>query len=395
MADFENCFSALDFSHHKRVIVAISGGSDSTGLLVLLQEFLASRNATLEIIAVTIDHGLRLESAKEAAWVKALCEKRAIVHVTKHWQGEKPKTGIQAAAREARYRLLMEAAHENGATLILTGHTEDDQFETILMRSKRGEGYGLAGIAPATLAFGEPLPIWFARPFLTMTRAAIRAALSLQMVDWIDDPSNVNPDFERVRVRQALAGFTDGDLARLRQSQAEWAQKRTDLSKRAASMIECHLSEISPGLFLADAALADEADRHAAAEALRVCLAFAGGSKKMIDLQRAKDIVVLLGAGESFRKTGSGSLIDRRKQGLFILRESRNPGKASGVQKSEAQILEGVPVSLVRRALALKVLGKPILNPWPLRVPLFDLAAASALARLAAAEALPPSACSL
>ena len=395
MADFADCFSALDFSHHARVIVAISGGSDSTGLLVFLREYLKFKKPAPELVAVTIDHGLRAESANEAVRVWSLCEKLGVVHLTTPWEGEKPKTGIQAAAREARYRLLMQAAHENDATLILTGHTEDDQFETVFMRGERGEGPGLAGIAPATLAFGEHAPVWFARPFLTVTRAAIRGQLNRRGMEWIDDPSNDNSDYERVRVRQSLTSSLESDLAQLRQTQLEWAKKRADLSQRAARLMNRHVSEVSRGLFLISPALKDEVDAEAAAETLRICLAFAGGSEKMIETQSAADIVTLLESGEFFRKTGTGALMDRRRQGLFVLRENRNPGKMSEIAPAQAKFPKDVPASLARRALATVPSDRRRLYPWPVRVPLFNRAAASALAQLVGFEAFPPPPCSL
>ncbi len=434
MAEFDAQFLAIDFSGRQTVAVAVSGGGDSTGLLVLLHEYLKQLPAAPLLTAVTVDHGLRAESGREAEMVKALCARLDIPHLIKRWKGEKPSTGIQAAAREARYDLIAQAAREAGASLVLTGHTEDDQLETVFMRALRGEGPGLAGMAPATLAFNDfddGPPLWFARPFLKARRLDVRGALMKRGVKWIDDPSNANPDFERVTVRQKLARADARLTDDLRGRQSQWARSRTALSLRIALIIDTYVSEVSPGLLLISAELALDRDHEAAAEALRICFAQAGGSAKMIEFARAQGLLSHLARGEPFRMTASRALLDRRKQGLFVLREKREvpeadstpgkfdnryvipdafraarfalPGKESvskAVNTSEA------PDSLWRQALALtpEIAGggppvnrkaRRLLNPWPLRAPLFDLAAASALARLTGAEPFPPPPCSL
>jgi tRNA(Ile)-lysidine synthase len=437
MAEFDAHFTKFDFSSHRRIAVAVSGGSDSTGLLVLLREYLSRLPAAPELIAVTVDHALRAGSAQEADKVKALCAKLAIPHVTKVWQGEKPSSGIQAGAREARYDLIAQAAREGGASLALIGHTEDDQMETVYMRSLRGEGPGLAGMAPATLSFNDHNqgpPIWFARPLLKVRRLAIRAALTKRGAKWIDDPSNSNPDFERVSVRQKLARADARMLDDLRARQAQWARARTALSQRIAGIFDAYVSEVSTGLYLISAELAHERDHEAAAESLRICFTLAGGSVRMIEFARAQGLLSLLARGEPFRMTASRALLDRRKQGLFILREKRDvpePATESGnfdnrfvipemfrAPLSETRFVlpdkdrvaqavntSGAPDSLWRQARALtpEITGRGpdapfarrLLNPWPQRAPLFDLPTVSALARLTGLGAFPAPPCSL
>jgi tRNA(Ile)-lysidine synthase len=150
-----------------RILVAISGGSDSTGLLLSLAEALkGGSNSQISLCAATVDHALRAESADEARQVATLCQSLNIPHVTCIWQGEKPKTGIMAAAREARYGLLADAADKLHADLIVTAHTFDDQQETLAMRGLRS-GQGSTGIADAVLFDRR---IWIARPFLPCLR---------------------------------------------------------------------------------------------------------------------------------------------------------------------------------------------------------------------------------
>jgi tRNA(Ile)-lysidine synthase len=411
MAGLADRFSAIDFTRYPKVIAAISGGSDSTALLVLANEYLQASASASKLAAVTVDHGLRPESASEADQVAHLCKRIGVQHIIKRWRGAKPSTGIQAAAREARYDLLSEAAVELSAGLVLTGHTQDDQLETVLMRQKRGEGPGLAGIAAATLAFRSDgaSPVWFARPMLGFSRAALRDELSRRGVGWIDDPSNTNIDYERVRARQELANLDEGPIAAVYDTQLEWSHRRHALSKRAGKLISNHVTKAAPGLYLITPALWNGDDAKAAAAALRIVMAFVGGSDRMIEPEAAQEILLKLRGGEAFRATGSRALLDRRKQGLFVLREDRDL-RAEGENFDGRYVLRpGVarpsavpdaPPSLIAQSQRLepppgRQIARHFLNPWPMRAPLFDLPSVSALARLASEPDFPPPPCSL
>jgi tRNA(Ile)-lysidine synthase len=414
MAGLAECFSVIDFTGHRSVIIAVSGGSDSTALLALAHEHLSVHAPAAKLFAITIDHGLRPESASEADQVAQLCKRIGVQHITRRWRGVKPSTGVQAAAREARYDLLSEAAAELGAGLVLTGHTKDDQLETVLMRRERGEGPGLAGIAPATLSFrnDSAYPVWFARPMLGLSRAALRDDLSRRGFGWIDDPSNTNSEFERVRARKRLAALDAASIAALHDLQAQWAHRRHGLSMRIGKLVTGHLTKAMPGLYFAapDLWLCD--DTEAAAGALRVVMAFAGGLDRVIDQDAALAIVDRLRSGASFRTTGSRALLDKRRRGLFLLREDRDvhPGCSDfdgryivrpGAPRTAAPFSEtDVPGSLIAQAQHLEPpvgheIVRHILNPWPKRAPLFDLQAASALASLAGEAGFPPAPCSL
>src|SRR5258707_12009195 len=138
-------------------------------------------------------------------------------HRTMRWTGEKPKTGLQAAARTARYRLLAEAAQACGATHILTAHTRDDQAETLLMRMLRGSG--IAGLA-AMARQSERDGVLLARPFLQVSKAQLVATLKKAKIDFADDPTNRDPNFTRPRIRAimpvlAAEGGDTRNLARL------------------------------------------------------------------------------------------------------------------------------------------------------------------------------------
>ena len=183
---------------HRPLGVAVSGGSDSLGLLFGL----AALVPAVKLVALTVDHGLRPGSADEARWVKSRCRRLGIRHETLKWDSGQPATGLQAAARAARYRLMAEASARLGLSAVLTAHTRDDQSETLVMRRARSaseDAPGLAGIPPATLFEGR---MWVLRPLIGLPRSTIRDFLGEKGVaDWIEDPSNSDPRFERVRVR--------------------------------------------------------------------------------------------------------------------------------------------------------------------------------------------------
>lgn len=181
------------------MMVAVSGGSDSVALMLLAHDWGTRHGVVIQ--AVTVDHQLRRDSAKEAAWVHDLCSTLGRSHQTQVWQDWHGQGNKQAAARDARYDLIHSACGD-GITKVLVGHTLDDQAETVLMRIKRGSGVdGLAAMSPSRrLSNGLEL----LRPLLGVSRADLRNYLLERGQIWCDDPSNDDPDYERIRMRQAL-----------------------------------------------------------------------------------------------------------------------------------------------------------------------------------------------
>jgi tRNA(Ile)-lysidine synthase len=204
------------------LVLAVSGGPDSTALLVLAARWAKRLKRAPRLIAVTIYHGLRPEAAREAATVKELARRLGVPHRTLRWRGRKPRTGLQEAARYARYTLLAQIATRARFAHILTAHTLDDQAETVLFRLARGSGlFGLAGMAHAA-----PLPlngvreIFLVRPLLHLPKARLVATLQAARIAYAEDPSNRDPRFTRARLRTlmpALAreGLDARGLARL------------------------------------------------------------------------------------------------------------------------------------------------------------------------------------
>lgn len=184
-----------------RIGIAVSGGPDSLALLLLAA---AARPDRIE--AATVDHALRHQSREEAAMVHDLCESLGVPHrtLTVEWQ-EKPETALQERAREQRYALLSVWAGERGLDAIATAHHLDDQAETLVMRLARGAGVrGLAGMRALSKVPGGDLPL--VRPLLGWRRSELQEICAAAGVEPAADPSNRDLQFERVRVRRALAG---------------------------------------------------------------------------------------------------------------------------------------------------------------------------------------------
>lgn len=199
-ADF---FAKMDvftssFGVPKKVAVAVSGGADSL-CLCLLTDLWAKQN-NVDLFALTVDHGLRAESAKEAVFVHDLLMKKNIMHTTLVWKGEKPKTRIEEKAREERYRLLLSWCKENNVPVLLIAHHQDDQAETFFQRLIHSSGVdGLSAIQAQSER--EGVKLW--RPLLDFSRKDIQQTMKNYFhQEWVEDPSNQSMEYERVRLRK-------------------------------------------------------------------------------------------------------------------------------------------------------------------------------------------------
>jgi tRNA(Ile)-lysidine synthase len=204
------------------IVIAASGGPDSTALLFLAARWARRHKTPPKLLAVTVDHGLRPQAAAEAASVKRLARRLGVPHRTLAWRGSKSDTGLQEAARLARYRLLMQASARAGSAHILTAHTLDDQAETVLFRLARGSGLtGLAGMATVSLVPVEGGGATFiVRPLLHVPKTRLIATLRAAGIAYSEDPSNRDPRFTRARLRAlmpdlAREGLNAHGLARL------------------------------------------------------------------------------------------------------------------------------------------------------------------------------------
>jgi tRNA(Ile)-lysidine synthase len=187
------------FGDPPRIAVAVSGGGDSMALVRLASAWAASAGG--DAAALTVDHGLRPEAAAEAARVGRWCAAAGIAHVTLRWDGPKPAAALQERAREARYDLLTGWCRAAGRDHLLLAHTEGDQAETFLYRMSRGSGIdGLACMPAVAVRSGVRL----VRPLLRVPGTRLVATLEALGQGWVEDPSNRDRRFARVRLRERL-----------------------------------------------------------------------------------------------------------------------------------------------------------------------------------------------
>jgi tRNA(Ile)-lysidine synthase len=246
-ADFALVMQAFaPFESPPVIAVAVSGGPDSLALLLLIDRW--ARESGGAAAAFTVDHALRPESALEAEWVGAWARTRGVAHEILPWTGDKPRSSIQAAARQARYRLLSEACAERGILHLAFAHHADDQAETVLFRKDRGSGpAGLAGMA-ATRSLG---PVRAIRPLLGWPKSALVETCRRFGQDYIEDPSNRSARFARTGLRQRLCGDAGLRASVLREAAAQATRRIADEDRLAHAL--GRIAEIRPdGVVLLD-----------------------------------------------------------------------------------------------------------------------------------------------
>jgi tRNA(Ile)-lysidine synthase len=201
--------------------VAVSGGGDSVALMHLLTAW-AKKSRVSPPHVVTVDHGLRKDSAADARRVVRWAKSAGLKPKALRWTGPKPKSDVEAAAREARYRLIGDWARKNKIAALYVAHTRDDQAETFLLRLMRGSG--LDGLAAMRTVAGYPLAqfreLSIVRPLLSLEREQIRAHLAALGLDWLEDEMNADDRFARVRLRQSWAAFEKAGLSKKRLASA-------------------------------------------------------------------------------------------------------------------------------------------------------------------------------
>lgn len=216
--------------NNQTIAVGVSGGADSLALVLRLNE------QGHKVVALTVDHGLRPEARKEAEYVASLMQKHNIEHHILTWIGEKPQTGVEEAAREARYNLMFDFCHQHHIKYLATGHHLRDQAETFLLRLARGSGvFGLSGIMPVSERNG----ITVIRPQLDITPEELKQYLKDKQIKWIEDPMNDMSDFARVRIRKFLPSLEEIGIneAKLAQTAAVLRQTREYLQNLSDEFI--------------------------------------------------------------------------------------------------------------------------------------------------------------
>ncbi|MDP4021647.1 tRNA lysidine(34) synthetase TilS [Methylobacterium sp. NEAU 140] len=296
----------------------------------------------------TVDHRLRPDSAAEAASVARAAAALGLPHATLAWTATKPATGLQEAARAARYRLLAAHAAAVGADRVLTAHTRDDQAETVLLRLCAGSGpAGLAGMrAERPLAPG----IGLGRPFLALPKAALVAWCEARAIPFVRDPSNAQPRFARARLRAARSaleaeGLTAARLARLAERAARDEAALTEAAGRALEA-----ARLGPDAPLRlDGGMLAALPEAVALRCLDRAMTRAGAAPRRLERLEALVLGALLPAlrrGEAVRRTLAGLVVAADARGTLTLAPAPPRRSAPGALPMGRDVgRDGVPAA--------------------------------------------------
>ena len=298
----------LDPTARTPLLVAFSGGGDSLALLLAAKAWADGAGRTL--CAATVDHRLQPAGAAWAAQCAARCAALGVSHAVLDWQGEKPQTGVSAAARCARHGLIADHARALGATVVLMGHTADDRMEAGAMRAA-GANVSDPRVWSPSPAWPQGRDVFVLRPLLDVRRAELRVALAARGESWIEDPANIDPTQSRARARRQIA--TDGAepvVAPIRDA--------------SPSPLFAVLVESPAGDLAIDRAAVAAATRHEARRFVAAAVLCAAGTARPPRGDRLDGLMARIVADAPFVATLAGARI---AADAAILRFMRDPGE--------------------------------------------------------------------
>jgi tRNA(Ile)-lysidine synthase len=309
--------SIAQFESSPFLAVAVSGGSDSLALAILADRWARERGA--EICALTVDHRLRTESGDEIRQLAAWLSARAIRHEVLFWTGEKPRTGIQEAARFARYGLLGGWCRDHACLHLLTGHHRDDQIETHLIRRRAHSGPdGLAGMS----TIRELTDCRLLRPLLGVARDRLVAFLEAERQPFVNDPSNLDPAFERSRLRQGDgAPIGEVDTSRLLDEIRVLGFTRAAREHERNTLLARYVSLHPAGFALFDPAMMSETSSEMAERLLSAVTATIGGASYPPRRERIARLHEALGRAGRRGHTLGGCRFIRWRERILVTRE--------------------------------------------------------------------------
>jgi len=312
----------------RRVGIAVSGGADSLALMVLLAEWRTNRPDAPDLIVFTIDHGLRADSDAETRHVAQLAARFGLPCRRLRWEGEKPWTNLQAAARAARQALLCDALRAEGGAALVLAHHLDDQAETFLLRLARGSGVQGLGAMREADRWGD-MPVL--RPLLGVPKAGLVATLRARGIDWCEDPSNADRAHARVRLRDLMPALGSEGLTarRLSETAGRLARAGRALDDRVARLLRDHARMHPAGPVRVSVAALAEVPEEILLRTLACLLQRVGGAAYPPRMARLERLVETLSGGERVQATLAGAVVRRADGVLTLWRETGRAGIAA------------------------------------------------------------------
>jgi tRNA(Ile)-lysidine synthase len=302
------------FEDRPVIAVAVSGGADSMSLALLLDRWTRAQGGA--VVALTVDHRLRPEAEAEARRVGNWLAARGIGHRTLIWRRPKgvPTSALQAQAREERYRLLTGWCRRQGVLHLALAHHAGDQAETVLMRLARGAGiHGLAGMSPVLSRHGVRL----IRPLLAVEPQRLRSSLAAMGQEWIEDPSNRDERFERIRWRRLIPSDLQLPIAR---AAAEIGQERFRRERAMAELLA--RTRLQPGQAELPLSLLLAAASEQALAGLARLLMAVGGAPYPPRRESLERVLSNLRAGGPGRTLGGCRVLARRGRLLIFAEQA-------------------------------------------------------------------------
>lgn len=301
--------------------LAVSGGADSLALMLLVHQWKQLSSHGPKIFVYALDHGLRPEASEEVASVVTTASELGFTARGLVWEGEKPDTGVQAAARQARYRIIGNAMDHDGALVLLTGHHLHDQAETILMRLAHGSGLaGLAGMKRQARVEGINL----FRPLLELSPCLLVQIVKSAGLTPIIDPSNTQEKYERVRWRKAMPELSQLGLSASTLSRFAARMARADkaLNQIAQSNFSEHVSRDRFGGLIIESVFLLEMGEEMGVRILAMMVDMASGQRGRGELAQLENLFFALGSGQFEGQTIAGCAVRKQGDTILVFRES-------------------------------------------------------------------------
>ncbi len=334
--EFDRLMQGLrPFESSPSLAIALSGGPDSLALALLLNRWVKKNSGTL--FAVTVDHGLRSESAKESQTVAGWMQKRSIQHAILKWAGEKPLTHLQEKARKARHTLLERYCQDHQIQHLFFAHHREDQVETFLLRFLQKSGVdGLSAMS----SLSEGPFVRKLRPLLKIPKERIYATLEDFEQPFLEDPSNENFKFRRVQLRAQKEGFEalgmSGDVIESIIEKSSWV--RESLEKETIKALFEIVSVSKLGYATLDLKKFRTCSFEIARRVLERVVLMIGGKSYGPRWESLIPLVKLLqkAAQSSLVKTLNGVLLKKKHDILFLLKEPDNLQKINLLAEIDA-----------------------------------------------------------
>ena len=308
----------LETGIDRPLALALSGGGDSIALLSVAADW--ARENGRRLLALTVDHGLSADSAAWTAFAESAAREAGAEWRGLGWTGLKPTTGLPAAARMARHRLIALAAREAGARVVLFAHTADDIAEGEVMRAEGSTLGRLRDWSPSP-AWPEGRGLMLLRPMLGAGRVEVRDWLTGQGADWIDDPGNEDLKFARSRARAFLLPTGEGGAQRRMRGDRSSGEAAPGQSTLTLSRKDDRFALVrSSPLPMGEGSL--NADRTIDSPTLAIVLVCAGGGDRLPRGDRLDAILARLQSGEDFTATLCGARIEARDDQVLVTREA-------------------------------------------------------------------------